>query len=207
MFNTYFMRTIVAFVFGNLLLVLPPALPMNGMADERDCAVDDSDSEDNNIVDSGSDSDNENEYECSLCNQDKDETLVFIEPCKHRFHVNCIVRWRINNDSCPECQEPIRVQLDNAMVESSTFSRLMAAVRKRVPRLVGAILFYLMYHEACITYMSAPYHGQNLLCLPALLVETFVQSPTQFFRILGSYPSEQIMSEQMMVDIMNPNCQ
>jgi Ring finger domain len=50
----------------------------------------------------------ENKEECSICLQQIDDSKnITTEKCKHRFHQNCIDKWKNNNNTCPMCREEL----------------------------------------------------------------------------------------------------
>ena len=56
----------------------------------------------------------EDNSEICFCMEEKQEEIVEL-PCKHKFHISCISKWLVNNNSCPNCrQENIIVRDDFA---------------------------------------------------------------------------------------------
>ena len=41
----------------------------------------------------------------------------FITECNHKFHYKCILRWILNNDTCPMCRQIIRDIGDEVDIE------------------------------------------------------------------------------------------
>ena len=56
--------------------------------------------------------DNDDDDEICFCMEEKADEIVEL-PCKHKFHISCISKWLVNNNSCPNCrQENIIVRDD-----------------------------------------------------------------------------------------------
>ena len=48
---------------------------------------------------------NSTESQCAVCIQNyKVGDQVFFLPCKHHFHINCIMPWFKSNHVCPNCR-------------------------------------------------------------------------------------------------------
>lgn len=48
--------------------------------------------------------------DCSICQNSIGHNQHSIKtPCRHTFHSNCIIRWTIENSSCPICRKPIQI--------------------------------------------------------------------------------------------------
>ena len=57
---------------------------------------------------------NENENEnliCSVCQApiQVNETIRKLKGCNHKFHINCIDNWLVNNTTCPICRQDVRI--------------------------------------------------------------------------------------------------
>ncbi len=51
--------------------------------------------------------------ECSICLEPiraPNESLTL--ECCHKYHVNCIKKWKENNESCPLCRQDLHVSDD-----------------------------------------------------------------------------------------------
>jgi hypothetical protein len=51
--------------------------------------------------------------ECSICLEPiraSNESLTL--ECCHKYHVDCIKRWKQNNESCPLCRDNLHVSED-----------------------------------------------------------------------------------------------
>lgn len=66
--------------------------------------------------------------ECSICMEpieSPNESLTL--ECRHKYHVNCIKKWKENNESCPLCRDNLSVPNDVFGVQNMNdedFSRL-----------------------------------------------------------------------------------
>ena len=48
--------------------------------------------------------------DCSICQNSIEHNQHCIKtPCNHTFHSNCIIRWTIENSSCPICRKPLQI--------------------------------------------------------------------------------------------------
>ena len=58
----------------------------------------------------------ESDFEkCSICLEPINENDIVreIKKCKHSFHIKCIDEWFQNNIKCPNCNQDIRIELEN----------------------------------------------------------------------------------------------
>ena len=47
---------------------------------------------------------------CTIChNHIQPQQNTIQTPCGHSFHSNCMIRWSIENSSCPICRKPLRI--------------------------------------------------------------------------------------------------
>ena len=45
------------------------------------------------------------DWKCTICLDDNSKNIYTLEPCKHRFHTNCLIKsLRINGKRCPLCR-------------------------------------------------------------------------------------------------------
>uniref|UniRef100_A0A182NSP1 RING-type E3 ubiquitin transferase n=1 Tax=Anopheles dirus TaxID=7168 RepID=A0A182NSP1_9DIPT len=44
---------------------------------------------------------------CTICLEEIARTNRWTLPCKHSFHVQCLNKWMINKQVCPNCRKPI----------------------------------------------------------------------------------------------------
>ena len=45
---------------------------------------------------------------------------VYFSPCNHTYHKDCILRWKLENNSCPMCRTQMETESDPAKSPSST---------------------------------------------------------------------------------------
>lgn len=66
--------------------------------------------------------------ECSICMKPIEREDLKLLSCRHPFHIDCIQRWFIENQSCPFCRntciEPVQLHSTNQMVEHINLERL-----------------------------------------------------------------------------------
>ena len=49
------------------------------------------------------------ESKCSICLEDNNKNKILLD-CGHYYHVLCIQKWKLRNDSCPICRQRISME-------------------------------------------------------------------------------------------------
>ena len=94
------------------------------------------------------------ENKCSICLEDNNKNKILLD-CGHYYHVLCIQKWKLRNDSCPICRQKISME-KYSQNKKKSFLRIL---------LISVLIFFLSLPSGTRTHSGIKKIAQKIYYL------------------------------------------
>ena len=95
------------------------------------------------------------ENKCSICLEDNNKNKILLD-CGHYYHVLCIQKWKLRNDSCPICRQKISME-KYSQNKKKSFLRIIL--------LISVLIFFLSLPSGTRTHSGIKKIAQKIYYL------------------------------------------
>ena len=95
------------------------------------------------------------ESKCSICLEDNNKNKILLD-CGHYYHVLCIQKWKLRNDSCPICRQKISME-KYSQNKKKSFLRIIL--------LISVLIFFLSLPSGTRTHSGIKKIAQKIYYL------------------------------------------